>query len=280
MRKSYKKRKIPLSAKRLKECREDRHLTQAELAEMAGYETGTISAYETGARSLTKAAYVLAKALNVRPEYLLCKDDIKTAFDYPIAKFRTNEEVDNRLLLALEGFICGDQYENDKIILWKTEDDEISDNIKYESALLCTRDDVQEIVCIMESALNSWYESKLQKQNKNNSYAQQDLISYLQKHISYDYDPFYSYNYADLAQFLDENYETVTEEKLESLGLNYDELLELSKYVDTHTELYNMISRLKIKEMRKKENNILSTVNDMPDDYKLWEYKELTDDKD
>lgn len=63
--------------KRLKECRVLLGYTQEALGAKAHYKKEAISMYETGARNLSEnAANTLAKALNVRANYLLCKDNI------------------------------------------------------------------------------------------------------------------------------------------------------------------------------------------------------------
>lgn len=77
---------------RIRECRADRGLTQKGLAETANYTKEFISALENGRKPLTvNAADILATALRVRPEYLLCKDSIKTEAQYE-AKRRLEEK--------------------------------------------------------------------------------------------------------------------------------------------------------------------------------------------
>ena len=63
--------------KRLKECRELRKLSQQGLADKAGYESyQSIYNFEAGIRPLDwDKAIALAKALKVKPEYLMCESD-------------------------------------------------------------------------------------------------------------------------------------------------------------------------------------------------------------
>ena len=68
--------------KRLKECLNDSHMTQKELAEKTNYSQQYISYVITGKRSASAEALMcFAKVLNVRSEYLLCEDNYKTSGD-------------------------------------------------------------------------------------------------------------------------------------------------------------------------------------------------------
>ncbi len=63
---------------RLKECRELRNLTQGQLADMVSFSSSNyISMIERGERKMDlDKAVLFAKALNVTPDYLLCKTDL------------------------------------------------------------------------------------------------------------------------------------------------------------------------------------------------------------
>ena len=73
--------KIP--GMRVKELRNERHITQDKLAEMLHVEPNTVSMIENGRRNLTreKAEQIAALFEGVRPEYLLGYTDFKTEFE-------------------------------------------------------------------------------------------------------------------------------------------------------------------------------------------------------
>lgn len=262
---------------RLRECREAIGMTQKQLADAIHTTYQSISNIERGVRRLTvENARLAARVLGVRMEYLLCEDDIKSISDYPIEKFRANEELDNHLLQVLDGLICTDQYDAENIILWKTKDDDAYGSVKHESAIICSREDVQEIVNIIEGVLDSWYENKLEKQNKQGVYKQSELIDYLDNNVNYYDDDYEDPNYTDLAAFLEDNVDNLTEDKIKSYGLTPTELEILMRYVDDHSDLYGMIKRVLWSSLTKTKSSNNSN-NDMPNDYKLWKYKELTE---
>lgn len=66
---------------RLKECREEKHLTQSELAEKIGVVSQQISNYENGRRGFASTAVALGSVLGVSANYLLGHTDFKTASD-------------------------------------------------------------------------------------------------------------------------------------------------------------------------------------------------------
>lgn len=64
--------------KRVRECYEELGMTQKEFAKKIGYSPQHINYIIKGKRPLTpQLAEILGGALNVRPEYLLCKDNLK-----------------------------------------------------------------------------------------------------------------------------------------------------------------------------------------------------------
>lgn len=68
---------------RLKESREEKHITQEKLSKLSGYTKNHISYVENGKRGLTiEAARIYSKILGVRENYLLCEDDFKTDNDF------------------------------------------------------------------------------------------------------------------------------------------------------------------------------------------------------
>jgi len=65
--------------KRLKSCIKEKQLTQTEFANITGYTKQYISNICVGKKNLSlESARTFSKILNVREEYLLCEDDIKT----------------------------------------------------------------------------------------------------------------------------------------------------------------------------------------------------------
>lgn len=63
---------------RLRQSRKNARLSQEELADKVGCTQGLISKIERGDQTETALIVEIAAALNVRPEYLLCKDDYET----------------------------------------------------------------------------------------------------------------------------------------------------------------------------------------------------------
>lgn len=62
---------------RLREIREDRQLSQRQLAEILNVKQNTYSQYETGKRQIPVAMLItLANYYNVSVDYLLCLTDI------------------------------------------------------------------------------------------------------------------------------------------------------------------------------------------------------------
>lgn len=71
----------PECGRRLKEVLKEKRVTQLALAEQCGYTQVYISNIVKGKRPMTyEASKHFAKALKVRQEYLLCKDDYKDEF--------------------------------------------------------------------------------------------------------------------------------------------------------------------------------------------------------
>lgn len=66
---------------RLKECRKAKNLTQKQLADIVGLVSQAISLYERGERSFRSNVVELASALDVSPQYLLCKTNYKTQLE-------------------------------------------------------------------------------------------------------------------------------------------------------------------------------------------------------
>lgn len=70
------------AGKRLRDCRKEKKITQDELAELSNYSVQHISMIENGRRNMSiSAARSFSKILDVREEYLLLEDNIKTATD-------------------------------------------------------------------------------------------------------------------------------------------------------------------------------------------------------
>lgn len=96
---------------RLKKSRIEANLTQEELANIINLSVGTIKSYEIGNRDLRNNAYILAEACGVRPEYLLCADNIATN-EQLIRQKRDNDNGITKLLVyalnesALFGYSC------------------------------------------------------------------------------------------------------------------------------------------------------------------------------
>ena len=84
--------------KRLKRARMSKGYSQIELANMAHYSKQTVNYVENGKRPLTnEAAHIFSEILCVREEYLLCKDDFATEYDF-------SEEKSERIHLRLKNF--------------------------------------------------------------------------------------------------------------------------------------------------------------------------------
>ena len=74
-------------ADRLKQTRNDRHYTQAQLAVLANVSTKTISNYEQGiSEPITRHLLEIAKVLDVTPEYLLLGDNNMNTYTKAIKK--------------------------------------------------------------------------------------------------------------------------------------------------------------------------------------------------
>lgn len=72
----------PECGKRLKQCLEEKAKSQAELATDTGFTQQYISNIVVGKKPMTiTSAKLFSKALGVREDYLLCKDDYKTWMD-------------------------------------------------------------------------------------------------------------------------------------------------------------------------------------------------------
>ena len=74
-------------ADRLKQTRNDRHYTQAQLAVLVDVATKTISNYEQGiSEPITRHLLEIAKVLDVTPEYLLLGDNNMNTYTEAIKK--------------------------------------------------------------------------------------------------------------------------------------------------------------------------------------------------
>lgn len=74
-------------AERLKQTRNDRHYTQAQLAVLINVATKTISNYEQGiSEPITRHLLEIAKVLDVTPEYLLLGDNNMNTYTEAIKK--------------------------------------------------------------------------------------------------------------------------------------------------------------------------------------------------
>lgn len=72
----------PECGKRLKECLEDRSMTQKQLADLTGFTPQYINNILSGRKPMTvKAANQFAKHLNVKEDYLLCVSEYKSHID-------------------------------------------------------------------------------------------------------------------------------------------------------------------------------------------------------
>jgi len=87
------------TSERIKQARKAAGLTQEELAKKLGVKHSVISKYECGRVVNLKRDVIskIAEALNVRPSWLMCMDDIKE--NQP-----TNSELDQNSIQLLEAF--------------------------------------------------------------------------------------------------------------------------------------------------------------------------------
>lgn len=84
--KMLKEQKIE-SGRRLKQCRIESGITQKEFAKRANYSVQQICYIENGKRGMSEeSARIFGKLLNVRPEYLLAKDDSKTLIESIVSR--------------------------------------------------------------------------------------------------------------------------------------------------------------------------------------------------
>lgn len=80
---------------RLKKCCEEKGMTQKKLANLSGYTPQYISNLVSGKRKMSvECARNLSKHLNVREDYLLCKDDDKTIIDKSMS-FANDKNIKN-----------------------------------------------------------------------------------------------------------------------------------------------------------------------------------------
>lgn len=88
--------------KRLKECLNDKYLSQNEFADEIGYTPQYISRIINGKKVLSKdAAKKFSEVLNVSVDYLFCKTDFKTENDFRIANDNLWDAKDETLLTLL-----------------------------------------------------------------------------------------------------------------------------------------------------------------------------------
>lgn len=100
-----KKKNMITKGLRLKECREENHLTQANIAELLNCSNNHISMIERGERDLTyKNAKTLSDYLNISTDYLMCDSDYKTMKEEMSASsiFQYDKEKIFRRLLDLQ----------------------------------------------------------------------------------------------------------------------------------------------------------------------------------
>lgn len=91
---------------RLKQAREEQHLTQAELAEKTGLPPSSISHFENGPRKPSfDNLRRLAAALNVTTDYLLGRAAGTEEHSQASILFRKAASLDKEQLSMLEGFI-------------------------------------------------------------------------------------------------------------------------------------------------------------------------------
>lgn len=83
-----------LIGKRIKECREERGLTQEELGLRLGYNKSTIQRYESGQMRQIKlpVIHAIAVALEVNPSYIAAKSDDKSV-DHRDARMRRQAQL-------------------------------------------------------------------------------------------------------------------------------------------------------------------------------------------
>lgn len=99
-----KKELNPEHGKRLSECLNDKKMSQKELAEKSGYTKQYISYIVTGKKNMSSdSAEIFANILEVRKEYLLCRDDFKNVRS--ITKYVCNQlDSSNDAIIALLNF--------------------------------------------------------------------------------------------------------------------------------------------------------------------------------
>lgn len=98
-----KKELNPEHGKRLNECLNDKKMSQKELAKKSGYTNQYISYIVTGKKNMSmESAEIFANILEVRKEYLLCKDSYKTVEHKRKAFFENLDEINNIVLSLIK----------------------------------------------------------------------------------------------------------------------------------------------------------------------------------
>lgn len=142
----------PEKGKRLKEARENAHLTQAQLGKIVGYTPQFISALENGKKNLSfEAAHHFSKALNVRPEWLLAEDDFKTLRDrssHLNSSYRLENGIAAMHLRDWGCFTVGYNENEDKFIIVPNDKDWIEVfykgfDLEDERPLICTSKELE-----------------------------------------------------------------------------------------------------------------------------------------
>lgn len=144
---------------RLRECREAAGMTQKQLADEIHTTYQSISNIERGERRLTvDNARAAAKVLNVRMEYLLCEDDIRTSLDSRLSFVKETKDLCialNIIAVLTDGVTTSD---GDFIIKMS------KDN--KDSYIQCSYEEISTLVESVKYLYNGWYNELLINSNK------------------------------------------------------------------------------------------------------------------
>lgn len=112
-----KKELNPEHGKRLNECLNSKKMSQKEFAEKSGYTKQYISYIVTGKKNISsESAEIFSNILQVRKEYLLCKDNYKTLedmFSDELNNVKKEEDILRKavqLMLQVFGISVGEPY--------------------------------------------------------------------------------------------------------------------------------------------------------------------------
>ena len=163
--------------KRLSQCRKEAKMSQKDLADQLFITVPYLSMIENGKKRLsTEIAYKAAELLRVRPQYLLCKDDVKTPENRWLSaslKYQDTLKNFNALLGLADDMMV---YEEKYLI-----GSEIGGETDY---ILCSFEELQEISSMIRLLFKGWFDDKFNNQYVRNNELSENLQKYASKHTN------------------------------------------------------------------------------------------------